>query len=82
MLTPQPGRQGQRPHHQPLWPYTALEACWALPGLRPGEGLRAKGLHSYLGDVPWGLGREGLVRADSTSVWPRLDTELWADEEK
>lgn len=51
-------------------------------GLRPEEGLRAKGLHSYLGDVPWGLGREGLVRADSTSVWPRLVTELWAGEEK
>lgn len=33
-------------------------------------------LGSYLGEVPWGLVRDGLVRADSTSVWPRLVTEL------
>lgn len=31
---------------------------------------------SYLGEAPWGLGREGHVRDDSTSVWPRLVTEL------
>lgn len=31
---------------------------------------------SYLGEAPGGLGREGHVRADSTSVWPRLVTEL------